>query len=50
MSKPVPTIPQTQATKAPVRLPQRSEEISGNEKKVETPIAAAQVKPKPEKH
>ena len=48
MAKTVPTIPQTQTPKAPVRLPQRSEEISGKEKKVETPIAAAQAKP-PEK-
>jgi hypothetical protein len=33
--------------KTPVRLPQRSEAISGDEKKGLTPIAAAQKKPKP---
>lgn len=35
--------------KAPVRLPQRSEAVSGNEKKGLTPIAAAQKKKSPRK-
>lgn len=31
--------------KAPVRMPQRSEEVAGDEQEVTTPIAAAQKKP-----
>lgn len=42
MTKPVPPAPPAQKPKAPVRLPQRSEEISGDElHQVPAPIAAA---------
>ena len=41
MTKPVPPAPPTQKPKSPVRLPQRSEEVSGDEQQGETPIAAA---------
>jgi hypothetical protein len=51
MAKPISTAPQTQKPKSPVRLPQRSEEISGDERHNEPkPIAAAQDKRKEKPH
>jgi hypothetical protein len=40
-------LPETRKPKAPVRLPQRSEEVAGDEQAGTTPIAAAQKKPGP---
>jgi hypothetical protein len=36
------SLPQTRKPKAPVRMPQRSEEVAGDEQEGTTPIAAAQ--------
>lgn len=47
MTKPVSPAPLTQKPKSPVRLPQRSEEISGDERHdAPKPIAAEQAKGK----
>jgi hypothetical protein len=43
------SMPETRKPKAPVRLPQRSEEVAGDEQAGTTPIAAAQKKPGPGK-
>jgi hypothetical protein len=46
MSKPTP-VPQTKKSKSPVRMPQRSEEVSGDERQEGTrPIAAEEAKKK----
>jgi hypothetical protein len=42
MAQPDHTIPQTKTPKSPVRMPQRSEEVSGDEKQGESPIAAVE--------
>jgi hypothetical protein len=48
MSKPTPAAPQTQKPRTPVRMPQRSEEVSGDEQHEKPrPIAAEQKKLKP---
>jgi hypothetical protein len=51
MSKPTLAVPQTKKSKSPVRMPQRSEEVSGDEQQEGTrPIAAEEdkkKKPKP---
>jgi hypothetical protein len=49
MSKPVPAAPQTKKPVTPTRMPQRSEEVSGDERQEgQRPIAAEQKKkPKP---
>jgi hypothetical protein len=41
MAKPRNTIPQTRKPESPVRLPQRSEDVSGDERQGQGPIAAA---------
>ena len=47
MSKPTPAVPQTKKSKSPVRMPQRSEEVSGDEQQEGTrPIAAEEDKKK----
>ena len=40
-----PSVHETRKPKAPVRLPQRSEAVAGDEQQETTPIAAAQKKP-----
>ena len=49
MAQPGNTVPQTKKPKSPVRMPQRSEEVSGDERQGEGPIAAAdKTKKKPQ--
>jgi hypothetical protein len=51
MAKPIFAAPQTKKPTSPVRLPQRSEEISGDERHdAPKPIAAAQDKSKAKSH
>jgi hypothetical protein len=51
MTKPIPAAPPTKKPKSPVRLPQRSEEISGDERHDDPkPIAAEQDRRKKSPH
>lgn len=50
MSKPTPAAPQTQKPRTPVRMPQRSEEVSGDERHEKSRPIAAEQKKKPKPH
>jgi len=39
------SVPRARKPKAPVRMPQRSQEVAGDERRKTRPIAAAQKKP-----